>query len=111
MPGQKRHKDMPYKFDHVFGPDATQEQVYEHTAGRVLDKVLSGFNVSHNWMHRAGVQAMLLQGRGLTCGLTHALVFARRQASVFAYGATGSGKVRQHGNTRACCADLLHDFC
>ncbi len=65
---------MPYKFDHVFGPDATQEQVYEHTAGRVLDKVLSGFNVGHNGMHRAGMRAVLLQGRGLTCGLTHVLI-------------------------------------
>jgi hypothetical protein len=40
--GARRNKDQPYKFDHVFGADATQEQVYEHTAGRVVGKVVQG---------------------------------------------------------------------
>lgn len=44
--GQKRSKDLTYKFDHTFGPDATSQEVYQHTAFKVVDKVVRGFNAT-----------------------------------------------------------------
>ena len=55
--GRRRTREQIYKFDNVFAPSATQEDVYAATAKNVIDSVLNGFN-----------------------------------ATVFAYGATGSGK-------------------
>jgi len=63
--GARRNKDQPYKFDHVFGADATQEQVYEHTAGRVVGKVVQGCQwLSRDW----GAQVVLTYER-LACSL------------------------------------------
>lgn len=44
MPGQKRSKNLDYRFDRVFDQDATQAEVYEATAKKVIDKVTCGFN-------------------------------------------------------------------
>ena len=55
--GAKRSREQTYKFDTVFGPSATQQEVYNGSAKHVIDACVKGFN-----------------------------------ATVFAYGATGSGK-------------------
>lgn len=45
-PGSRRAKDLSYRFDHVFGPEASQEEVYAATAGKCIDKVVAGFNAT-----------------------------------------------------------------
>ena len=50
-------KEHQFFFDYVFGPSATQEEIYQNTTQKLLPGILEGFN-----------------------------------ATVFAYGATGSGK-------------------
>lgn len=45
-PGSRRAKDLSYRFDHVFGPEATQEEVYRATAGKCIDKVVAGCNAT-----------------------------------------------------------------
>jgi hypothetical protein len=55
--GGRRSREQFFKFDRVFGPEATQKEVFDTTAKGVIDSVLTGHN-----------------------------------ATVFAYGATGSGK-------------------
>eukprot|EP01047_Picozoa_sp_COSAG01_P073836 COSAG01_NODE_12156_length_1789_cov_6.102246_1_plen_133_part_10 len=53
--GGRRSREQFFKFDRVFGPEATQKEVFDTTAKGVIDSVLTGHN-----------------------------------ATVFAYGATGS---------------------
>ena len=50
-------KEHQFFFDYVFGPSATQEEIYQNTTQKLLPGIIEGFN-----------------------------------ATVFAYGATGSGK-------------------
>ena len=67
LAGQKRGREQTYKFDNVFPPSASQQEVYDGTAKHVIDGVLDGYN-----------------------------------ATVFAYGATGSGKTHtMMGNEQA----------
>ena len=62
----RRAKNMSFGFDRVFGPTATQEEVYAESTEGIVDSVLDGYN-----------------------------------ATVFAYGATGSGKTHtMMGNDR-----------
>ena len=46
LPSASRHKDIHYGFDHVFPSTATQAQVYEATAGRLVERVLDGYNAT-----------------------------------------------------------------
>ncbi|XP_010009720.1 PREDICTED: LOW QUALITY PROTEIN: kinesin-like protein KIF18B, partial [Nestor notabilis] len=39
-------KDLKFVFDRVFGEEATQEEVFQHTTSEVLDSVLDGYNCS-----------------------------------------------------------------
>ncbi|NXF51605.1 KI18B protein, partial [Oceanites oceanicus] len=39
-------KDLKFVFDRVFGAEATQEEVYQHTTRELLDSVLNGYNCS-----------------------------------------------------------------
>lgn len=48
-----------FSFDHIFGPESTQVEVFQDTARHLIGDVLSGYN-----------------------------------ATIFAYGQTGTGKVR-----------------
>jgi len=57
-PGSKRYNDIAYAFDNVFDKEASQIEVYKHTARELVGHVLGGYN-----------------------------------ATCFAYGTTGSGKV------------------
>ena len=40
----KKTKDIRFCFDRVFDESATQQQVYEGSAKRLIDSVLNGFN-------------------------------------------------------------------
>jgi kinesin family protein 18/19 len=55
--GTRRNREQCFKFDRVFGPSSTQQQIFEFAAKGVIDNVMNGMN-----------------------------------GTVFAYGATGSGK-------------------
>ena len=46
LPSASRHKDIHYAFDHVFPPTATQSQVYQATAARLIARVLDGYNAT-----------------------------------------------------------------
>ena len=46
LPSGSRHKDIHYAFDHVFDANATQGEVYLHTAKKVIGRVLDGFNAT-----------------------------------------------------------------
>ncbi|GFS06209.1 kinesin-like protein [Elysia marginata] len=41
-----RFKDLKYAFDHVFGPGATNREVFEHATKGVVSGVLNGYNCS-----------------------------------------------------------------
>jgi kinesin family protein 3/17 len=41
---QARNKEKKFFFDHVFGMDSTQQQVYEQTGRRILERFLMGYN-------------------------------------------------------------------
>ena len=43
---KKTHKDAHFSFDGVFGPEATNQEVFEGTTKAVVDAVLEGFNCS-----------------------------------------------------------------
>jgi len=43
---KKTHKDASFAFDGVFGPESTNQQVFEGTTKAVVDAVLEGFNCS-----------------------------------------------------------------
>jgi Kinesin motor domain len=45
-PGTKRYKDRRFMFDRVFRPDASQQEVYDATAGPLLQRLLDGFNTT-----------------------------------------------------------------
>jgi kinesin family protein 18/19 len=70
----KKTKDIRFCFDRVFDEDASQQQVYEGSAQKLLDSVLGGFNaVRRNvWLVDSKADSHL--------------------QTVFAYGATGCGK-------------------
>ncbi|KAF5902570.1 kinesin-like protein KIF18A [Clarias magur] len=42
----KENKNLTFLFDHVFGEDSTQMEVFENTTQEVVDGVLNGFNCS-----------------------------------------------------------------
>ncbi|NXF65314.1 KI18B protein, partial [Ciccaba nigrolineata] len=45
--GPKHHgKDLKFVFDRVFGEEAAQEEVFQHTTHELLDSVLNGYNCS-----------------------------------------------------------------
>ena len=41
-----RSQDLTFAFDRVFGPSATQREVYENTTRSLVDFVLDGFNAT-----------------------------------------------------------------
>ncbi|XP_046543920.1 kinesin-like protein KIF18A [Haliotis rubra] len=43
---KRRNKDLKFAFDFVFGPCATNAEVYEHTTKGILDGLLEGYNCS-----------------------------------------------------------------
>lgn len=43
-PGTYRYKHRKYQYDHVFGPNSTQQEVFEHTTKPLLDGILDGYN-------------------------------------------------------------------
>lgn len=43
---QRRYKDLKFAFDRVFGPSATNTDVYNETTNTVLDGLLTGYNCS-----------------------------------------------------------------
>ena len=42
--GMRRKRNAMYVFDGVFGPDTTQEEVYNETTADTVETVMSGFN-------------------------------------------------------------------
>jgi len=44
--GLRRKRNTTYCFDSVFGPDSTQEQVYQETTADTVETVFSGYNCS-----------------------------------------------------------------
>ena len=42
----RRFKDLKYAFDHVFGPGATNREVFEHATKGIVSGVLNGYNCS-----------------------------------------------------------------
>ena len=44
--GLRRKRNTTYCFDSVFGPDSTQEQVYQETTLDTVEIVFSGYNCS-----------------------------------------------------------------
>ena len=48
---KKTHKDAHFSFDGVFGPEATNQEVFEGTTKAVVDAVLEGFNCSGFFQH------------------------------------------------------------
>ncbi|KAF7190527.1 Kinesin-like protein [Pseudocercospora fuligena] len=57
----KKAKDSKFAFDHVFDDNATQNDVYQATAVRLLDRVLDGYN------------ATILAYGATGCGKTHTI--------------------------------------
>jgi len=45
-PGTYRHKHKKYQYDYVFGPRATQIDVFEQTTKPLLEGVLDGYNAT-----------------------------------------------------------------
>ncbi|KAM8988541.1 kinesin-like protein KIF18B [Ara ararauna] len=43
---KQQGKELKFVFDRVFGEQATQEEVFQHTASELLDRVLNGYNCS-----------------------------------------------------------------
>uniref|UniRef100_A0A672UIV3 Kinesin-like protein n=1 Tax=Strigops habroptila TaxID=2489341 RepID=A0A672UIV3_STRHB len=43
---KQQGKELKFVFDRVFGEEATQEEVFQHTTSEVLDSVLNGYNCS-----------------------------------------------------------------
>lgn len=41
---KRANKDLKFMFDHVFGEDSTQMEVFENTTKGVVDGVLNGYN-------------------------------------------------------------------
>lgn len=41
---KRANKDLKFVFDHVFGEDSTQVEVFENTTKGVVDGVLNGYN-------------------------------------------------------------------
>lgn len=45
---KRANKDHTFVFDHVFGEDSTQADIFESTTKTVLDGVMNGFNCTGN---------------------------------------------------------------
>ncbi|XP_069461937.1 kinesin-like protein KIF18B isoform X2 [Ambystoma mexicanum] len=43
---KRKCKDLKFMFDHVFGEDSRQQEVFQHTTRDILDGVLNGYNCS-----------------------------------------------------------------
>ncbi|GAB1598494.1 kinesin-like protein KIF18A [Argonauta hians] len=43
---RRRSKNLSFAFDHVFGPESLNVEVYEHTSKVILDGLLNGYNCS-----------------------------------------------------------------
>ena len=41
----QRNKDLKFSFDHVFGPESSQLDVYRCTTATILDDVLNGYEL------------------------------------------------------------------
>lgn len=47
---RRRFKDLKYAFDYVFGPSATNKDVFEQTTKGIVSGVLNGYNCSGKLM-------------------------------------------------------------
>jgi Kinesin motor domain len=74
-PGTKRYKDRRFMFDRVFRPDASQQEVYDTTAGPLLQRLLDGFNTT---VFAYGVS---LLSKTSTRALKFVLVLQRQQVA------------------------------
>lgn len=45
---KRANKDLKFVFDHVFGENSTQDDLFENTTKGVLDGVMNGFNCTGN---------------------------------------------------------------
>ncbi len=45
---KRANKDLKFVFDHVFGENSTQVDIFENTTKGVLDGVMNGFNSTGN---------------------------------------------------------------
>lgn len=45
---KRQHKEQKFVFEHVFGVDSTNEQIYEETTKDLVDTLLNGYNCSGN---------------------------------------------------------------
>lgn len=45
-PGTYRYKHRKYQYDNVFGPNVTQQEVFERTTKPLLDGLLDGYNAT-----------------------------------------------------------------
>ncbi|XP_029638380.1 kinesin-like protein KIF18A isoform X2 [Octopus sinensis] len=43
---RRRNKNLTFAFDHVFGPESSNVEIYEHTSKVILDGLLNGYNCS-----------------------------------------------------------------
>eukprot|EP00106_Octopus_bimaculoides_P010390 XP_014777832.1 PREDICTED: kinesin-like protein KIF18A isoform X2 [Octopus bimaculoides] len=43
---RRRNKNLSFAFDHVFGPESLNVEIYEHTSKVILDGLLNGYNCS-----------------------------------------------------------------
>ena len=50
--GLRRKRNTTYCFDSVFGPDSTQEQVYQETTADTVETVFSGYNCSGTYKEK-----------------------------------------------------------
>lgn len=46
---QRANKDMKFVFDHVFGENSTQVELFESTTKEVLDGLMTGCNCTGKW--------------------------------------------------------------
>ena len=83
-----------FTFDAAFGPSATQAEVYDATARRIVDSVIDGFNGTVRHLCSLGLGADHRPGNGIvesrltSCDASPPSFIAQ----VFAYGQTGTGK-------------------
>ena len=45
---KRPHKDQKFVFERVFGPDSTNQDIFENTTKDILDTLLQGYNCSGN---------------------------------------------------------------
>lgn len=66
----KKRASLNYAFDHVFGPDSTQEEVFNKTAEPLVSRVLSGYN-----------QTLFAYG-ATGCGKTHTITGSKEDPGI-----------------------------